>query len=188
MPKNKQRKKKTVITDELKKKAYEIYANTNNKRETARQLNISEYSVRLILKDENLESKEAREIIARKKKDNTLQVMKGMDSRLKKLFTSLDGGIDRIILLMNDDTETLRDIAGATKIISEILFKMKDIEIREADIYIKKTLAEIKAKELGLKEREVIVKEKLAEQQLKSANGTMELINIVQPDNIDFLE
>lgn len=117
------------LTDKQKKKIIADYTNNQNKSETARMNNVSEYTVRAIVKncDEELSRK-----IEQKKEDNTKDILDYMDSIVEdqKEVIKLSMEAMKKKLKSPDVFTSVKDIATVYGVIFDKALKSKEIRLK----------------------------------------------------------
>lgn len=119
------------LTDKEKKKIIADYANNQNYCETARINNISEATVRRIIKNED--NAEITNIVEQKKEENTKDILEYMDSIVDKQKKIIDLSLDALEKkLKNPDVFTnVKDIATVYGVIFDKALKSKEIKLKE---------------------------------------------------------
>ena len=120
------------LTDKQKKKIIADYIDNNNYSETARMNNISETSVRRIVKgNEGITEK-----VEQKKEENTqdmFEYMKNKDNDKKRIvdlcFEALDKKLSNLDMFTN-----VKDIATVYGIIMDKELKFRELELRKQEI------------------------------------------------------
>ena len=120
------------LTDKQKKKIIADYVDNNNYSETARINNISETSVRRIVKgNESITEK-----VEQKKEENTqdmFEYMKNKDNDKKRIvdlcFEALDKKLSNLDMFTN-----VKDIATVYGIIMDKELKFRELELRKQEI------------------------------------------------------
>lgn len=119
------------LTDKQKKEIIADYVESQNYSETARSFNISEGTVRNIIKDSD--NKDITKKCEQKSKEDTEDVLEAMKKRSKtkiklldKIFEAMDGKLDNIDMFTN-----IKDLATAYGIIM-------DKELKRYELYLKK--------------------------------------------------
>lgn len=152
--------KRTKLNDLQKKQILASYVQTGNLSETGRKFNVSPTTVKNLVEGAE---KETLKKLKEKRNENNISVTHEMNKRVTKLTGILELGLDTMETMIkeapNDIFTSLRDVAGATKISSDILFKMKDVQLREVEVFIKQEHLEIEKKKLSIKQRELELKE-----------------------------
>ena len=122
------------LTDKQKKEIIADYVECQNYSEVARNFNISEGTVRNIIKSDN--NKEITKKCEQKNKENTEEVLEAMKKRSKtkinlldKIFEAMDGKLNNIDMFTN-----IKDLATAYGIIMDKELKLKELEIKEKEL------------------------------------------------------
>ena len=120
------------LTDKQKKKIIADYIDNNNYSETARINNISETSVRRIVKG----NKGIKEKVEQKKEENSqdmFEYMKNKDNDKKRIvdlcFEALDKKLSNLDMFTN-----VKDIATVYGIIMDKELKFRELELRKQEI------------------------------------------------------
>ena len=124
--------KRNKLTDKQKKKIIADYIDNNNYSETARINNISETSVRRIVKgNEGIKEK-----VEQKKEENSqdmFEYMKNKDNDKKRIvdlcFEALDKKLSNLDMFTN-----VKDIATVYGIIMDKELKFRELELRKQEI------------------------------------------------------
>ena len=127
------------LTDKQKKKIIADYIDNNNYSETARMNNISETSVRRIVKgNEGIKEK-----VEQKKEENSqdmFEYMKNKDNDKKRIvdlcFEALDKKLSNLDMFTN-----VKDIATVYGIIMDKELKFRELELRKQEIENQKNIS-----------------------------------------------
>lgn len=119
------------LTDKQKKKIIADYADNQNYCETARMNNVSEFTVRNIIK--NWKDDEVSKKIEQKKEENTQDILQYMDSITEKQKRIIDLSLEALEKkLKNPDMFTnVKDIATVYGVIFDKALKSKEIKLKE---------------------------------------------------------
>lgn len=122
------------LTDKEKKKIIADYSNNQNYCETARMNNISEATVRRIIKNE--ENTEISKIVEQKNEENTKDILEYMDSITEKQKNIIDLSLNALeTKLQNPDMFTnVKDIATVYGVIFDKALKYKEMKIRQSEL------------------------------------------------------
>lgn len=120
------------LTEKQKKEIIAYYTECNNYSETARKYNISEGTVRYIIKN----NKEFAKIYEQKSIENTNTVLEAMDNRRKEKIELLDDILKAMKKKATDvDMFTnIKDLATAYGIILDKELKVKELQIKEKEL------------------------------------------------------
>jgi len=121
------------LTDKQKKKIIADYVENNNFSETARMNNVSDNTVRRIIKDDN--NKEISKKVEQKKEENTKDILDYMDSIADKQKEIIDLSMDALVKkLKKPDTFTsVKDIAMVYGVMYDKALKSKEIKMRQGE-------------------------------------------------------
>lgn len=119
-----------AISDKKRKKIIADYTINQNKSETARMNDVSEASVRNILKEEGIE--EIARKCEEKKEQNTKDILEYMDSISDKQKKIIDLSLEAIEEKLNnlDMFTNVKDIATVYGVIFDKALKYKEIKIK----------------------------------------------------------
>lgn len=173
----KDNQKKTVkhhLTDKERKQVYAMYIECGNMSEVGRKFDISPTAVRNII--QKADGSKTSKLLKEKRDNNNIEVARAMETNVKKLREIIVNGMDKMQDLVNDADGiliSLRDVSGATKISSDILFKMQEMQLKEKDHAIKVERLELEKKIYALREREMLLKESEFEFRKEVANNKL---------------
>ncbi len=118
------------LTDKQKQEIIASYIECENYSEVARRYNVSDMTVRRLVK--NPENKDVLEKVEQKREENTQEVLKEMSKRNKtkialidKIFNAMDKKLDNVDMFTN-----IKDLATAYGIIMDKELKLKEIDVK----------------------------------------------------------
>lgn len=124
-------KKRIKLTDKKKQKIIADYAINQNYSETARLNNVSDTSVKRIIKNNPEVSKK----VEQKKEENTKDILEYMDSIADKQKEIIDLSMEALITKLKkpDAFTNVKDIATVYGVIFDKALKSKEIKLKESD-------------------------------------------------------
>lgn len=122
------------LTDKEKKKIIADYSINQNYCETARMNNVSETTVRRIIKDDG--NAEISKMVEQKNEENTKDILEYMDSLATKQKNIIDLSLSALeIKLSSPDMFTnVKDIATVYGVIFDKALKYKEMKIRQTEL------------------------------------------------------
>ena len=121
------------LTDKQKKEIIAYYVECRNYSETGRKFNITDNAVRKIV----LKNEDSAKLFEQKSEENTSEVLEAMKKRnerkieiLDKIFDAMDGKLENI-----DMFTSIKDLATAYGIIMDKELKIRELDIKEKELY-----------------------------------------------------